>query len=186
MVVGAWYYCDPRAEPVRVVGPVSLSQLADLIRTELLPFDVLVSTEPSTDGEWVQADCLAQVLDAVPLDRERLMREYIAYGEEPPGAENWGWASDRMYSLLDALPELAWELIVEMIERAPSDASLGFLAASPLEDLLSEHGPAFIARAEQRAAQNPKFRRALSMLRRLGMTDDVWLRVRQAGTLDPE
>ena len=88
-----------------------------------------------------------------------------------------------MYSLLDAIPELAWQLIAEMIERSPSDASLGFLAASPLEDLLSEHGQAFIARVEQRAAQSSKFRRALGMVWRLEMTDDVWQRVQQAARL---
>jgi hypothetical protein len=88
-----------------------------------------------------------------------------------------------MYSLLEAFPELAWQLIAEMIERAPSDASLGFLAASPLEDLLSEHGPAFIACVEQRAAESPKFRRALGKVWRLGMTDDVWQRVQQAARL---
>ena len=67
-----------------------------------------------------------------------------------------------------------------MLERAPTDASLGFLAASPLEDLLSKDGPLFIARVEMRAAENVKFRRALGMLRRLGMTDDVWQRVQRA------
>lgn len=64
-----------------------------------------------------------------------------------------------------------------MIERAPSDASLSFLAASPLEDLLSKDGPDFIGRVEERARENAKFRRAVGMLRRLGMTDDVWKRV---------
>jgi len=32
------------------------------------------------------------------------------------------------------------------------------LAASPLEDLVSEHGPGFIDRVEQRALENRKFR----------------------------
>jgi hypothetical protein len=72
------------------------------------------------------------------------------------------------------LPERAWTLIVEIIERAPSDAALGFLAASPLEDLLSKDGPDFIERVEQRALGNAKFRRALGMLKRLRMTEDVW------------
>jgi hypothetical protein len=69
-----------------------------------------------------------------------------------------------------------------MIERAPSDNSLGFLAASPspLEDLLSKDGPSFIARVEQRAAESVNFHRALGMLRRLGMTDEVWNRVQNA------
>jgi hypothetical protein len=66
-----------------------------------------------------------------------------------------------------------------MIERAPSDKSLGFIAASPLEDLLSKHGPEFIDRVENRAAESPKFCRALGMLRRLGMSEEVWHRVQK-------
>lgn len=184
MTTTAWYYCDERVDPVDRVGPMSLSQLAELILRGDLPFDILVSSEPSPDATWLEADTVREILDAVPLDRERLVREHIAYGEASPGEEHWGWASDRMYSILEAIPELAWELITEMIERAPSDVSLSFLAASPLEDLLSEDGPQFIARVEQRAAENVNFRRALGMLRRLGMTDDVWQRVLRAARAD--
>ncbi len=180
-----WYYCDFDKDSEHAFGPVSLRRLAELIRTGELPHDVLVSTDPSPDVEWVEAETVDQILDAIPLDRERLMREYIGYGEAPDGEENWGWASDRMYSLLEVFPERAWELIVEMIERAPSDASLGFLAASPLEDLLSKDGPVFIDRVEQRAAGSVKFARALGMLNSLGMTDDVWERVQKAVRVGP-
>jgi hypothetical protein len=159
-------------DPERAVGPVSLARLGELIRTGELPYDVLVGNEATPEAEWLEADTVEQILDAIPLDRERLMREYIGYGEAPNGQENWGWASDRMYSILEAIPELAWNLITEMIERAPSDASLAFLAASPLEDLLSKDGPAFIDRVEQHAAESVKFARALGMMRRLGMTDE--------------
>ena len=176
----SWYYCVADRDDETVHGPVSLTRLAELIRTEQLPYEVLVSHEPQSDETWAEADTIREILDAIPLDREGLMREYIAYGEAAPGEENWGWASDRMYSLLEALPELAWELIVEMIDRAPSDASLGFIAASPLEELLSKDGPAFIDRVEKRAAENRQFGRALAMLRRLGMTEDVWQRVQKS------
>jgi hypothetical protein len=160
-------------------GPVSLERLAELIHTGELPYDVLVSQENTPGPSWVKADTL-EILAAIPLDRERLMAEYIGYGEAPMGEEKWGWASDRMFSILAEVPELAWILIVEMIDRAPSDASLGFLAASPLEDLLSERGPDFVDRVEARATARHQFRRALGMLRRLGMTDDVWRRVQLA------
>ena len=118
---------------------------------------------------------MERILRAIPIDRERIIREFVEYGE----AENpdWGWASDRMHSILEGAPEIAWELIVELIDRAPSDDSLSFFAAGPLEDLLSKDGPAFIDRVEGRAATNERFRRAVGMLRRLGMADDVWARV---------
>jgi hypothetical protein len=175
-----WYYCHADRDDETCHGPVPLAQLAELIRTERLPYDVLVSPLPFPGSTWVEADTVGQILEAIPLDRERLVREYLAYGEAPPGEENWGWASDRMYSILENIPELAWSLIVEMLDRARSDDALGFVAASPLEDLLSGDGPEFIDRVEKRATESPQFRRALGMLRRLGMTDDVWQRVQKA------
>jgi len=84
------------------------------------------------------------------------MREYMGTVKHS-WEEHWGWPVIGCFSLLRALPEFAWGLIVEMIDRAPSDQSLSFLAASPLEDLLSEYGPSFIVRVEERAAQTPNF-----------------------------
>jgi len=180
MVADTWYYCDWEVDDERAFGPFTLEQLAELIRTGKVSFDFIVSREGTEGSKWVHADEVEEILDAVPLDVERLMTEYIGYGETPPGDEKWGWASDRMYQLLDYFPERAWPLIIEMIDRAPSEDCLSFLAASPLENLLSKDGPAFIDRVEQRAAVNAKFRRALGMLKRLGMTDDVWRRVQAA------
>jgi hypothetical protein len=175
-----WYYCDAERDSDTAYGPVSLRRLCELIRSDQLPYGVLVSLDQTPGPHWAEADTIEEIVRAIPLDRERLIVEYIGYGEAPSGEENWGWASDRMYSLLDGVPELAWDLIVEMIERAPSDDSLSFIAASPLEDLLSKDGALFIDRVEERALQNTKFRQALGMLNRLGMTDNVWQRVQAA------
>jgi hypothetical protein len=180
MSEATWYYCDSALDDETAHGPVSLERLCELIRTGAVPYDVLVSVVKTPGPSWAEADTVEAILCALPLDRERLIREYIGYGEAPLATEDWGWASDRMYSLLEALPEFAWELIIEMIEHAPSDRSLGFIAASPLEDLLSKDGPSFISRVERLAVESPKFRRALGMLRRLGMREDIWQRVRQA------
>jgi hypothetical protein len=170
----AWYYCDAERDASRCEGPVAFEQLVALMRSGQLPDGVLVSSDMM---EWREADTLERMLRAIPLDRERIIREYIEYGE----AENpdWGWASDRMYGILDGAPEIAWEIIVELVDRAPSDGSLGFFAAGPLNDLLSKDGPNFIERVEGRAKMNEPFRRAVGMLRRLGMADDVWVRVRR-------
>ncbi|HEX2878900.1 MAG TPA: hypothetical protein VHO25_05125 [Polyangiaceae bacterium] len=178
-----WYYCDTERDNETAYGPVSLGRLCELIRSEQLPYGVLVSNDPMKGPHWAEADTIEEIVRAIPLDRERLIVEYLGYGEAPLGEEPWGWASDRMYSLLEGVPELAWDLIIEMIERAPSDDSLSFIAASPLEDLLSKDGPLFITRVEDRARENTKFRRALGMLNRLGMTDDVWQRVQTAASV---
>jgi len=78
------------------------------------------------------------------------------------------------------ISRLAWEIVTELIEVAPSDDALGFFAAGPLEDLLSQHGPHLISRVEERARHSPKFLRAIRALRRLGMTEEVWGRVQRA------
>lgn len=171
----SWYYLHPDDDEDSAVGPLALSDLVKMIRDAELPEDVLVSTDQEV---WNRADAVEDILNALPLDRERIFREYIAYGEAPLGQENWGWASARMLSILNGAPEIAWQLIVELIERAPSESSLSFFAAGPLEDLLSDHGDHFIERVELRAAQNAKFRHAVRSLRRLDMTDDVWRRVK--------
>jgi hypothetical protein len=174
MTEPSWFYCEGDYEhgQGRSVGPVTLAQLAELIHSGALAYDVPVSTN---ETDWHDADNVAEVVRAVPLERERMIQEFIYYGETPD--PEWGWASDRMYSYLDHMPERAWELIVELMERAPSDGSLNYFAAGPLEDLLSEDGPAFIDRVEQRAAESPKFRTALTYVWRLGMAEDVWQRV---------
>lgn len=175
-----WYYCDAEKDDQRADGPVAFDRLVELIRSDRLPYDVLVSTDKEN---WVEADTIERILRAIPIDRERIIQEYIEYGEtEHP---EWGWASDRMHSILEGAPELAWELIVELIDRAPSDNSLSFFAAGPLEDLLSKDGPDYIARVERRVQTSAAFRRAVGMLRRLGMTDDVWSRVRATAEQTP-
>jgi hypothetical protein len=85
-----------------------------------------------------------------------------------------------MLHMIEGAPDIAWEIVTHLIDIAPSDDALGYFAAGPLEDLLSEHGPYLIARVEERARDNPKFLRAIQALRRLGMTAEVWERVQHA------
>lgn len=182
--MGGWYYRAPSGtddDDDPVVGPVPLERVVELLRAGALVDDVPVSV----DGvNWRAADEVPAVLEALPFDRERLIREYIEYGEAPDGEENWGWASDRMYAILEGAPELAWSLIKELIARAPSEASLRFFAASPLEDLLSKDGELFIERVEDLASCDPKFLHAVATLRRLGMSDEVWRRVQALAQRD--
>jgi hypothetical protein len=106
MEVARWYNLQVDGDRETEQGPLSLEQLCELIRSGQVPDDVLVSTQPtSLPSSWTEADTVEEILRALPLDRERLIREYIAYGEAPPGEENWGWANARMHSLLGALPE---------------------------------------------------------------------------------
>jgi hypothetical protein len=58
-------------------------------------------------------------------------------------------------------PERLWPIVTTMVDRAPSEAVLWYVAAGPLEDLVSYHGPHFLDRLEDRARVNLRFRDAL-------------------------
>jgi len=173
-VEGGWYFSDHLT--AIDAGPIELSDLAGRIRSGDLPDDVFISR----DGEnWDNAYKFAEMLTALPLDRERIIREYLEYGEAELGKVDPGWAWERMQEILESAPEVAWEIVAELIERAPSEDALGYFAAGPLEDLLSDHGPLFIDRIESLAKRQPKLVRALRGVYRMRTTDDVWNRVQR-------
>ena len=93
-------------------------------------------------------------------------------------------------------PELAWATIrkvvdnFEMADLEAENAStaqkvVGRLAAGPIEDLLSYHGPDFIDRVEAAARSDQRMRWALGGAWRYTMTDEIWARV-QAAARDNE
>lgn len=57
-------------------------------------------------------------------------------------------------------PERAWIVTKELLNRAP-DSALGYIAAGPLEDLISFHGLEFIDRLEEYASRSPRVAKAL-------------------------
>jgi hypothetical protein len=96
------------------------------------------------------------------------------------GGPSHGWASPELDDIVRDDPERAWGIILRLSEQAPDEEFKAILAAGPVEDLLSQHGPSFIDRVEQRAVADAKFNHLLGGVWRLGMTDDVWARVQVA------
>ena len=76
-------------------------------------------------------------------------------------------------------PEKGWQAILNALEDPRLEKHLGTLAAGPLEDLLSYHGEAFIARVEAKAKSNPKFAWLLGGVYQYQMTDEIWSRVQK-------
>lgn len=74
-------------------------------------------------------------------------------------------------------PDHAWSAILAALDDPKMDASLGVLAAGPLEDLLSLYGERFIERVEIAARSNPKFAWLLGGVWQHTMTEPVWSRV---------
>lgn len=59
----------------------------------------------------------------------------------------------------------AWPIILALIEHAPDDEALAFVATGPLEDLIHRHGQRIGDQIVEQARRDPRFRQALG---------DVW------------
>jgi hypothetical protein len=115
------------------------------------------------------------------LELNRIVDAWIA-GEDvehgaPEHQRNWWAISQVMDWSLEGEAELLWRFILLTYERNISDRVVAVLAAGPLEDLLSKHGPLYIDRVEQLAQADERFNHLLGGVWRLSMTDDVWKRV---------
>lgn len=86
---------------------------------------------------------------------------YIARGYIDEAPEELQQISDEILEMADRNPERLWPLLIELVERSPSDEVLHFVAAGPLEDLVGWHGERFIDRLEKRAIHSERFHFAL-------------------------
>ena len=86
-----------------------------------------------------------------------------------------GWASTRMVLLPMERPELAWELIFEILARNPDVHVRTMLAAGPLQTIVSSHSKIFADRIEEQARRNPEFRELLGGL--IAMPDFLYQRI---------
>src|SRR3954468_24780931 len=91
------------------------------------------------------------------------LREAVVQGVIPAPAhesERTDWSYEVMRALISDAPEIAWPILLEIIDRAPEEA-LGYVAAGPLEDLINEHGFEIIDAIETEAGRNPRLRKTL-------------------------
>lgn len=121
---------------------------------------------------------------ASPLLIPELVEEWLMWANWQADRGNDGMQNDRLigFGEFDWIskehPEHAWQGILATLADPRSRSHLALLAAGPLEGLLSYHGPAFIERVEQEAAQNPAFASLLGGVWQFEMTDEIWGRVR--------
>jgi len=94
------------------------------------------------------------------MNREDLastyLRHYILKQQED------GWAVRELNTLVQDDPTEAWEVTRILVNAAPSDRALAYVAAGPLEELLNNHGPVVIDRIEEESRQNLRLQLALS------------------------
>lgn len=127
------------------------------------------------------------------ISPEQVASDWITlarYGsrDAPDDVHDRGWV---IYDLAYSDPELAWRAILEVVLRY-SEADLfseemtevkriiGNTAAGPLEDLLAEHGPAFVDAIEAKSRQDRRVFWMLGCVWQNSMTDEVWARVQCA------
>ncbi len=100
-----------------------------------------------------------------PSQRERLVETYLAHADavshdraDPEGY----WSAAAIDDMIRGDVESAWPLVRELLRKAADDRMLAFIAAGPLEDLISLHGWALMERVAEAARSDQKLRRALT------------------------
>jgi hypothetical protein len=113
--------------------------------------------------------------------RDDAPRSERLWNEETVDTNAWGQVQD----LLRTAPGEAWRRILVLIDQAPDDDALGFVAADALEDFVDEHGTSFHAEIALEARTNAKLRKALNGVWRWH-TFPVDVRAALMPVLDPD
>jgi len=95
-----------------------------------------------------------------PCSNSEIVAGYFANFIEGGDGPNF-WAFEEMSELVSADPERAWGLAIEMLRGSSDPLYTAYVAAGPLEDLLSRHGRELIGRIEVLAKSEPWFRECL-------------------------
>jgi hypothetical protein len=106
--------------------------------------------------------------------REALIQGVIASTTHESESNHWSYGV--MRELISDAPEIAWPVLLEIIDRAPEEA-LGYVAAGPLEDLIGEHGFEIIDAIETEAGRNPRLRKTLVGVWQGLTVESIWTRI---------
>ncbi|MEL6218086.1 MAG: DUF6869 domain-containing protein [Pseudomonadota bacterium] len=115
---------------------------------------------------------------------EAALRHYRAtfgatgeFGDSPDRWAGSCWSE----TLTQEAPDACLDACIALLELKPTNAEIPYFAAGPLEDLVTQNGPAVIDRIEAEAKVNPQFRYLLSGIWGQSRTDpDVWRRIQAA------
>ena len=119
-----------------------------------------------------------------PLPIPQLVDEWLQWAIWQSDPKNKGRDSSHLVGwsefewVVREHPEHAWQAIVVTVSDVRAKPYLGILAAGPMEDLLANHGSAFINRVENEARSNPAFAWMLGGVWQSKMAEDIWLRVK--------
>lgn len=114
------------------------------------------------------------------LNRKQLISSWIALHESEEDSVDYEknfWAFEKLDGLIHHSPDVAWQIILDILHANISDRVFGNLAAGPLEDLLGEHEAMFIDRVELEVKKNKEFKRLLGGVWQGAMSNEIWARV---------
>lgn len=113
----------------------------------------------------------------------KLARAYLVTSQKPIKSAEYReneWAGDCAYELAQDHPNIALDFVLAALEHFSKDRDIAYLAAGPLEDLVTKHGPILIDRIETAARQDRRFRYLLSGIWGSDRTDpEVWKRIQK-------
>jgi uncharacterized protein DUF6869 len=96
-------------------------------------------------------------------EEETLARTYLRQYETK--AKEDFWAYGRVSDLVRNNPRVGWRITRRLVELAPTDAALAYVAAGPLEDVVNWWGNELRQDIEQEARRDRRFLTALSLIR---------------------
>ncbi len=94
------------------------------------------------------------------------------------------WAVMKLEELCRFNPDQALDVVIEILNREPTEQIIGSLAKGPLEQLFAQHGSRLMDRAEAEAESNAIFRRLLGCVPRKRMADELLVRIDNACETD--
>lgn len=176
--MSTWYYWPDYWEPEsEAQGPISLRKLVKLIKTFQIRDDTYICREGEDD--WREADVVPEILAEIPIDIKGLAEAYISAASNEKWPEELWWVWEKLYRLVEKLPQTAFDVIVQITKLDPPDEVLTYVGAAPLENLLALHGEAMIEKIEEEAKQNPRLRTCLAGVLKSTISDEVWERVKK-------
>jgi hypothetical protein len=115
-------------------------------------------------------------------DEDKLVEDWIRFQHlrrqrEP--FESVIWAHAALDDICDRNPRGCLSLIRKIVARDSSDMIISALAAGPLEDLLTRHGPSMIDDICSASEEDPRIGSMLSGVWRSTIDPMVWDRVQQ-------
>jgi hypothetical protein len=115
-----------------------------------------------------------------PLQIQNLAIAWAAAQTDGPKEEDWPIVFE-VQKLSESNPEALWSFVLEVLRLAPAESVLSLLAAGPLEDLVQDHGSAFVDRMTVEAKRNERFAALLPKVWVPAATDSVTQRFVQLG-----